>query len=109
MIETLLSSQSKEQVLLFIIARGKGYARQIAQHFECSITPIKNQLETLEAGGVLVQESIGRSKIFSINPRYIFREEVTSLIQKVISIMQEDDREKLLFDRRRPRRSGKPI
>jgi len=109
MLESILGSQSKEQVLLFIIARESGYAQQIAEYFECSVTPIKNQLDSLEQGGVLCCEVIGKSKIFSINPRYPFKTELIALVSKVMTYMKDDDRNKLLYSRKRPRRSGKPI
>ncbi len=105
MIESILGSQSKEQVLLFITGRESGYAKQIAEYFKCSVTPIKNQLESLEAGGVLFSELVGRTKVFRINPRYPFKKEVTELIEKVISFMSDEDRERLLYSRKRPRRT----
>jgi len=60
MLEPLLGSSSCERVLQFILARDEGYAREIAQFFETSVTPIKNQLEKLEAGGVLVSRRAPR-------------------------------------------------
>lgn len=109
MIEALLGSQSKEQALLFIVKRGSGYARQIATYYNCSVTPIKNQLEALEVGGVLISETIGKSRIFSLNPRYPFLKELLSLIEKVVSFLPPEELERLQNNRRRPRRSRKPL
>ncbi len=109
MLEALLGSQSKEQVLLYIIAREEGYAKQIAEYFECAITPIKKQLENLEYATVLSSKNVGRTRLFSINPRYIFRKELQALIEKEISFLSEEEQEKLLTLRKRPRRTGKPL
>ncbi len=109
MIEILLGSQSKEQVLLFIVARERGYAKQIADFFSCAVTPIKKQLESLEKGGVLFSESVGRTRLFSLNPRYVFRKELTALINKEISFIDEEEQQRLLTVRTRPRRTGKPL
>lgn len=108
MLESVLGSQSKEQVMLFLVAREKGYAKQIAEFFSCAVTPIKKQLESLEAGNVLISETVGRTRLFSFNPRYPFRNEIKALIEKEISFMSEEDREQLLNVRTRPRRTAKP-
>lgn len=109
MLETILGSQSKEQVLLYLVARERGYASQIAEHFNTSITPIKRQLENLEYAGVLSSDTIGRTRLFMMNPRYPFRKEVRALIEKEISFMNETDKATLYEVRKRPRRVGKPL
>lgn len=109
MIEALLGSQSKEQVLLYIVARESGYAKAIADYFGCAVTPIKKQLELLESGGILGSETIGKTRLFSINPRSPFREEIIALMEKEISFLEEPERERLLNIRNRPRRTGKPL
>ncbi len=109
MIEVLLGSQSCEQVLLYIVARERGYAREISQYFNVSETPIKRQLLNLEAGGILIAEEMGRTRLFQLNPRCPFASEIRALFEKVISFMTETDREKLSMNRNRPRRTGKPL
>jgi predicted ArsR family transcriptional regulator len=109
MLESLFGSQSKEQVLLYIVGRGNGYASQIAEYFNTAVTPIKRQLENLEYNSVLVSETVGRTKLFSMNPRYVFQDEVKALIEKEINYLNAEERERLLNVRTRPRRTGKPL
>jgi len=109
MLEPLLGSVNRERVLIFIFARDKGYAREIAGFFETSLYPIQTQLERLEFGGVLVSFTEGRTRVYSFNPRYPFLGELRKLLERALSFYPKKTRDGLLMNRRRPRRSGKPL
>lgn len=109
MLEPLLGSKSSEQVLIFITARGSGYARQIARFFDTDLLGIQNQLEKLELGGVLTSEEVGRTRPFSFDPRYPFIDELQALLERALAFYPEELRQQLLFNRRRPRRKDKPL
>ena len=108
-LEPILGSVNSERVLVFIFAREAGYARQIASFYQTALTPIQKQLEKLEAGGVLISRSIGRTLLYSFNPRYPFLSELKSLLEKTLVFYSDEERERLIMNRRRPRRRGKPI
>lgn len=109
MLEPLLGSLSRERVLVFISARDEGYAREIACFFKTDLDPIQKQLEKLEFGGVLISRMVGRTRLYTFNPRYPFLAELKALLEKALAFYPEDEREELLMNRRRPRRSGKPF
>lgn len=109
MIESILGSLSCERVLVFICARKEGYAREIARFYETDLAPIQKQLDKLELAGTLASRTIGRTRLYSFNPRYAFLQELTLLLEKVISFLPSDERERLVMVRRRPRRRGKPL
>jgi hypothetical protein len=109
MIETILGSSSSEKVLMFLFARDQGYAREIARFFETDVAPIQKQLEKLEHGGVLVSKLVGRTRLFSFNPRYPMVAELRGLLEKTLQFYPADVRESLTMVRRRPRRRGKPL
>lgn len=109
MLETILGSSSSEKVLMFLFARDQGYAREIARFFDTDVAPIQKQLEKLENGGVLVSRLVGRTRLFSFNPRYPMVEELRSLLEKTLQFYPDDVRENLTMVRRRPRRRGKPL
>ena len=69
----------------------------------------KKQLEKLELGGVLVSHTAGRTRLYGLNPRYPFLKELRSLLEKALSFYPSEERERLLMNRRRPRRRGKPL
>jgi hypothetical protein len=109
MLEPLFGSKGSEKVLIFIVARSEGYAREISQFFDMDISTVQNQLDKLELGGILVSITKGRTRLYTFNPRYPFLKELKLLLDKALTFYPEDEREKLVLDRRRPRRRGKPI
>ena len=109
MLEAILGSVSKERVFLYLFARGKGYAREIALFFSTSVTPIKKQLEALESQNVLYCEPQGRTLIYRFNPRYPFLKPLKQLLEETLAHYPTKFRDELLFSRHRPRRKGKPL
>jgi predicted ArsR family transcriptional regulator len=109
MLEPLLGSVSRERVLVFVISRDEGYAREIARFFGIGLNPVQKQLEKLESGGVLVSRAVGRTRLYTLNPRYPFLKELSQLLDKALSFYPEAEQERLLRNRRRPRRRGKPL
>ena len=95
MLEPLLGSSTREQVLLFIHARGSGYAREIAGFFQTSLDPVQKQLKRLEAGGILLSCFKGRTLLYRFNPRYQFIGELKLLLKKVLKLYPSDIRDNL--------------
>ena len=108
MLEPVLGSTSSERVLIFILARGKGYATEISRFFAAGLSPIQKQLDKLESGGVLVCQTAGRTRLYEFNPRYPFLKELKALLEKALSFYPEKEQNHLLMNRRRPRRRRKP-
>ena len=109
MIEPIVGSKSSEQVLIFLTAREQGYATEIAKFFGAELYAIQKQLERLENSEVLVSKRIGRTRVYQFNPRYPFLNELKCLLEKALSYYPEEIKEKLLMNRRRPRKKDKPI
>ncbi|MCX6354089.1 MAG: ArsR family transcriptional regulator [Candidatus Aureabacteria bacterium] len=109
MLEPLLGSTGAERVLMYILARGEGYAREIARSFGGDPDSIQKQLVKFESGGVLVSKSAGKTRLYFFNPRYPFLKQLKLLLEKALSFYAKQEREKLLMNRRRPRRRGKPL
>jgi predicted transcriptional regulator len=108
-LEPLFNSKSKEQVLIFLMARESGYATEIARFFDTDLFGIQSQLDRLESGGVLVSKKVGRTRVYKFNPRYTLLAELKGLLEKAFSLYPEEEREDLLMNRRRPRIRGKPL
>jgi len=109
MLTSLLGTENSERVLIFLLTRTEGYAREIAQFFGSNLYTIQRQLDKLEAGGVLVSRTVGRTRLFQFNPRYPFLNELKQLLEKALSFYPEDLRENLVMNRRRPRKHDKPL
>ncbi|MGD8455894.1 MAG: winged helix-turn-helix domain-containing protein [Anaerolineales bacterium] len=109
MLEPILGSKSSEQVFIFLVAREKGYATEIARFFDADLYAIQKQLERLENSEVLVSNKVGRTRVYQFNPRYPFLNELILLLEKVLSFYPEDIQESLIMNRRRPRKKDKPL
>jgi hypothetical protein len=109
MLESLFTSKTKEQILLFIAARNEGYAREISEYYKKSLSLVQVQLDKLEFGNVLYSRRIGKTLMYYFNPRYIFLNELKTLLNKVIDYLPEKEKERLTIIRKRPRRKGKPL
>ncbi len=109
MLKPLLGSESRERVLIFILARATGYATQIAAFYQTDLNQVQKQLDGLEAGAILVSRPVGRTRVYEFSPRYPFLKELKALLEKALSFYPEAQRERLIMVRRRPRRRGKPL
>ena len=108
MLGELLGSVNKERVLVYLLARERGYAREIARAFDAPLFPIQKALEGLENAGALVSRAIGRAREYEFNPRYAARTELRALVQRALDLYPPEVRERLVMVRSRPRRKGKP-
>jgi hypothetical protein len=109
MLQSLFGSENRERVLSFLFARQQGYPREIARFYDTSLYGIQKQLDKLETGGILVSRMAGRTRIYEFNPRYPFLDELKNLLEKALSFYPQDLQERLLMNRRRPRRRDKPL
>lgn len=109
MLSALTGSVNKERALIYLIARGRGYARQIARSFDAPLDPMQKALDALERAGILVSRPVGSTLEYEFNPQYALRDELRALLEKALSLYPEALRNKLLVTRKRPRRKGKPL
>ncbi len=109
MLESLVGSTNAERVLLFLSEREKGYAQEIADTFNVAPSQVQRILDRMERDGLLVSNTIGRTRQYEFNPRFAFRDDVKSLFLKALSMYPDDVQKALKKDRRRPRRKGKPL
>lgn len=109
MLEPLLGSTNAERVLIFILSREQGYAREIARFFGADPDSIQKQLAKFERGGVLVSKSEGRTRLYRFNPRYSLLRELKELLSKALLFYPQEEQERLTVMRQRPRRNGKPL
>jgi predicted transcriptional regulator len=109
MLEPILGSLNSERVLLFVLTRDEGYASEMAKFFDTDLYGIQKQLDKFETGGVLASKKVGRTRLYRFNPRYSFLKELKALLNKALAFYPQDEQERLLVVRRRPRRRGKPL
>ena len=109
MIEALVGNSTAEKILLYIANYKEGYISGIAETFDIAKSQIRKQLIRLENGGVLVARDKGNLRIYTINPRCVYKNELLVLLNKILSQLPRDEIEKYYRQRQRPRRTGKPL
>ena len=110
MIEGLLGNATAEKVLLYLEQYDEGYAKGIADLYEgVTLSMVQRQLARFERAGLLVSHLKGRTRLFSWNPRYPFLAPVRALLREALEALPEDERRRYFAQRRRPRRTGKPL
>lgn len=108
-LEAILGSRSAAQTLLFIEAYESGYASRIASTFDVSVMAIQRQLRRLEAEGVLVSRSVGRTRVFEFNMRNPTVRNLRQFLQSELELLPESDVKRYFRQRQRPRRTGKSL
>lgn len=107
MLQPILGSKDKENILQYLLAKKRGYGSQIAKFFESNPTSVRKQLNFLEQEDVLVGFQVGRIRLYEFNPRYYFLKELEALLMKARECYKPEMREKLLYERIAPRKKGK--
>ncbi len=108
MLSVLFGSELREKLLLYLEECGEAYSLELAKNFGSSLFAVQNQLKRLEEAGILVSRAVGRTRMYSINPRYFLKSELIALLKKNLEALPEKEVRELYRPRRRPRRSGKP-
>lgn len=73
------------------------------------VSTVQSQLLRMERDGLLVSRAVGRTRVFEFNPRYAFKDEVRALLDKALIQLPPTVQDILRLQRKRPRRTGKPL
>lgn len=105
----LLRAESQENILVYLLARDRGYGKAIAEFFELSQNATQKQLARLEENGVVVSRLVGKLREYQLNPRYPFLPQLKELLKATLKAYPADLQNALMMNRSRPRQAGKPI
>jgi DNA-binding transcriptional ArsR family regulator len=109
MIESVFGSLLKEKILVYITVNPESYPNEIARVFQSSLSSIQKHLENLEKNGIVVSRLKGKTRLYDLNPRSPFKKELTILLEKIYSFINENEKKEFFVRRSRPRRKGKPL
>lgn len=70
---------------------------------------VQKQLDKFEAEGVIVAKKVGRSRLYTFNPRFYFLVELRALLEKALGSLPKQQQQEFFRNRKRPRRKGKPL
>jgi hypothetical protein len=99
---------ARTRVLLALQLLEESYPRELARTLEASLIVVQRALRSLERDGLVAGRTVGRNRIFRINPRFFAVRELRALLDR----LAEPDatlQARVANLRRRPRVTGKPI
>lgn len=105
----VLRAETQEKILIYLLLRGTGYGKSIAEFYGIPASPVQKQLERLETDGVIASQNIGKVRNFELNPRYPFLEPLKALLKAAVAAYPQELVSNLMVQRTRPRQPGKPL
>lgn len=109
MLEALFGNRTVERVLFYLHLRGEGYATGMARQWGCALSPVQKALDRLERGGIVAARRVGRTRLYTFEPRHPFLPELKALLERACAALPDEIRRREYEprDRSRPRRRGK--
>jgi predicted ArsR family transcriptional regulator len=108
-LEAIFGNRSAVQVLMFLEAYGSGHAARIAATYDVPVMAIQRQLRRLEANGVLLSRTVGRTRVFEFNTRNPTVRDLRTFLSAELELLPEADVKAYYRQRQRPRRTGKQV
>jgi len=109
MLEGIFGNKTAERIMLQIYHYGEIHASAIASDYKMALNPVRQQLARFESAGILVSKQVGRSRVFSFNPKSVFTKPIKEIVRIAYESIPLKERQELFKTRRRPRRRGKPV
>ncbi len=100
-------SRTRTRVLVAVRLLGSSYPRELGRLLAASPSLILKALHSLERDGLVAGRAVGRSRLYTLDPRYFAKDD----LQRYLARLSEADvelRQRVAQLRRRPRWTGKP-
>jgi DNA-binding transcriptional ArsR family regulator len=100
--------QGRTRVLLALRLLGDSYPRELARVLGSPLSNVQKALASLELDGLVAGRSVGRTRLYQLDPRYFAADTLFAYLSR-LSEPDQDLKERAGAVRRRPRRSAKPL
>jgi len=99
-------SRTRNRTLLALRLLEESHARELSRVLQCSLQGVQGALRSLERDGLIAARSVGRTRLFRLDPRYFAARELATFLAR---LLEPDDQLRRATSglRRRPRRAGK--
>ena len=87
MLERLFGNETIERIIFYLLKNDSCYAKEIADNFRISLGYVQRTLYKLERANVIVSFTVGRTRLFQLNPRYFLIDELTLFFEKAYSFL----------------------
>jgi sugar-specific transcriptional regulator TrmB len=99
---------TRTRVLLALFLLGESYSRELSRVVGAPLNGVQQALRGLERDGLVAGRSVGRTRVFQLDPRYFARDVLKQFLRRLTEPEVELQKEVAAL-RRRPRRTGKPL
>ena len=100
-------SVTRTRTLVLLQLLGSSYARELARLLGVSVSVVQKALASLERDDLVAAQSVGRTRVYRLNPRSFARRELELYLRRLVEAFPDLDA--AAGFRRRPRKSGKPL
>lgn len=100
-------TRTRTRALLALRLLSSSHPRELARLLDVPLSMVQRALASLEGDGLVVARTVGRTRVFTLNPRDVARDELERYLLQ-LSESDEELRNAVAQVRRRPRRTGKP-
>ncbi|HEY7369517.1 MAG TPA: winged helix-turn-helix domain-containing protein [Thermoanaerobaculia bacterium] len=100
--------ETRTRVLLALALLGESYPRELSRLLGKPLNGIQQAIRSLEKDGLIGGRSMGRTRLFRLEPRYFAARELEAYLKRLAD-PDDDLRDRVATLRRRPRRTGKPL
>ena len=100
-------SMTRTRVLLALSLLGESYPRELSRVLRAPLNGVQQALRGLERDGLVAGRSVGRTRVFQLDPRYFARDALKQFLRRLAG-PEAGLRKEVAALRRRPRRTGKP-
>ena len=100
--------QTRTRALLALRLLGDTYPRELSRLLELPVSGVQKALRSLEMDGLVVGRSVGRTRVYQLNPRHFAAEALAAYLARLAE-PESWLRQRSAGLRRRPRRAGKPL
>ena len=101
-------SLTRTQCLLALQALGESYGRELTRVLGLRLSGIQKALQSLETDGLVAGRSLGRLRLYRLNPRAYARVQLERYLERLLD-SEAELRKSVAVMRRRPRRTGRPL
>jgi predicted transcriptional regulator len=101
-------SMTRTQVLVSLRLLGSSFQRELSRLLDSSPSVVQKALRGLERDGLIAGRMMGRTRSYTLNPRYFARVEFGEFLKRLAEA-DRDLQARTAELRRRPRRAGKPV
>src|SRR6185503_19445979 len=100
--------KTRTRVLLALRLLSESHPRELARLLDRRLSGVQQALQRLELDGLVAARTVGRTRVYRINPRYFAERELLAYLLRLTE-PEKELRSRVEAMRRRPWRTGKPL